>query len=143
MWKVLGVIAVLSAGAPASPPPTASADAASHGLYVALRVCSACHKVAMPGAGPDVIAPSFAVIHARHDAEDLRRLLQQISTEGHRDMPPIPMSAQEADDVAAYIATVPPSPPALAPRGDRRRAPGEVHPIAFSSPPNHAQRRSQ
>ncbi len=134
MWQVLGAVAVLTAGAPQSPSPMMSEDSATHGLYVALRVCSACHKVALPGTGPDRIAPSFAVIHARHDAKGLYQLLQQISTDGHREMPPMPMSAQEIEDVAAYIATVPPSPPAVAPRRGRRREPATARPIAISSP---------
>jgi mono/diheme cytochrome c family protein len=106
MWRVLGAIAVLSAGAQTAPP---SADAASRGLYVALRVCSACHKVAYPGVGPDSAAPSFAAIHARHDPASLHRLLVEIANAGHQAMPPIPMSSAEIEDVAAYIASVPPS----------------------------------
>src|SRR5471032_2427183 len=65
MLLVLSAIAALGASPQTTPP---SADAASRGLYVALRVCSACHKVAFPGVGPDSAAPSFAAIHARHDA---------------------------------------------------------------------------
>lgn len=114
MWRVLGMVAVLSAGAPTSPPaasaPAASTDAASRGLYVALRVCAACHKVAYPGAGPDSGAPSFAAIHSRHDPAELHRLLVEISRQGHHAMPPIPMSRQEIEDVAAYIAAVAPAP---------------------------------
>src|SRR5471032_3010799 len=111
MLLVLSAIAALGASPQTTPP---SADAASRGLYVALRVCSACHKVAFPGVGPDSAAPSFAAIHARHDAEGLHSLLVEISSAGHQEMPPIPMSPAEIEDVAAYIATVPPAPPAVA-----------------------------
>ncbi|HEX2817491.1 MAG TPA: cytochrome c [Phenylobacterium sp.] len=131
MWRILGAIAALSAGAQTAPSPAASPDPASRGLYVALRVCSACHKVAFPGVGPDSAAPSFAAIHARHDAEGLHSLLVEISSAGHQEMPPIPMSPAEIEDVAAYIATVPPAPPAVAPHRDRRRGPASVRRIAI------------
>jgi mono/diheme cytochrome c family protein len=121
MWQVLGAIAVLSAGAQTSPAPTDAGDSASRGLYVALRVCSACHKVAFPGVGPDLAAPSFASIHARYDPDGLRRMLADISRTGHRMMPPIPLSSREIEDVAAYIATVPPESSAAIPRRDGRR----------------------
>lgn len=134
MWQVLGAIAVLSAGAQALPAQTDQADAANRGLYVALRVCSACHKVAYPGVGPDRAAPSFASIHARYDPEGLRRRLEDISRVGHREMPAIPMSSREIDDVVAYIATVPPESSAAAPRRDRRRGPAELRPIPISLP---------
>jgi mono/diheme cytochrome c family protein len=113
MWPILGAIAVLAAGAQTSP--AASDDSSSRGLYVALRVCSACHKVALPGVGPDSAAPSFAAIHARHDAAGLHGLLVEIAGAGHHQMPPIPMSPREIEDVAAYIATVPPPPPGSGP----------------------------
>ena len=134
MWQVLGAIAVLGAGAQAAPPTPPSADAASRGPYVALRVCSACHKVAYPGVGPDSAAPSFAAIHARHDPSSLHSRLVEISISGHQAMPPIPMSPAEIEDVAAYIATVPPFPPAVAPRPQGRRGPIGAHRIALSAP---------
>jgi mono/diheme cytochrome c family protein len=133
MWLVLGVIAVLSAGAQTPPPPTASADSASRGLYVALRVCAACHKVAYPGVGPDSAAPSFAVIRQRHDGADLRRLVEQISRTGHQAMPPIPMSRQEIEDVADYIGAVAPAPAATRPRPDGRESAPPDRRIALST----------
>jgi mono/diheme cytochrome c family protein len=135
MWRTLGAIAVLSAGAQTSPPTAPAADSASRGLYVALRVCSACHKVAYPGVGPDSAAPSFAVIHARHDPASLHRLLVGISSAGHQAMPPIPMSPTEIEDVAAYIASVPPSPPGVAPRPQGRREAPAARRIALFVPP--------
>ena len=139
MWQALGIFMVLGAVAPTSPLTASSRDAATRGLYVALAVCAACHKVALPGAGPDAIAPSFAVIHARYTAADLHRLLQEISADGHREMPPIHMSADEIEDVAAYIATV--TPPTTKPRRDRHQGKVGDHRIAFSTSLGSSMRR--
>ncbi len=136
MWRVLGAIVMLSAGAQTAlpTPPSSDGDGAIRGLYVALRVCSACHKVAYPGVGPDSAAPSFAAIHAGHEPAGLHRLLVEISNAGHQAMPPIPMSPAEIEDVAAYIATVPAPPPSAARRPSGRRERAGVHRIALLAP---------
>ena len=111
MSRVLAAIAAFSIGAgfPAAAAPAgpyAQADSANRGLYVALRVCAACHAVGPLGDGPDDEAPRFATIGRRHDAASLRRRLREISVAGHQDMPPIPLTAREIEDVATYIASV-------------------------------------
>ena len=114
MRRVLSTLALLSiSGALAAPAwgaaPAAGApsDAANRGLYVALRVCAACHAVGPLGTGPDKLAPAFATIRLHHDAPTLRRRLREISSVGHHEMPPIAMTVQEQDDVAAYIEAAP------------------------------------
>jgi cytochrome c len=110
MRRLLSTLALLSIGGGlavpawgATPVAGAPSDAASRGLYVALRVCAACHAVGPLGTGPDTLAPAFATIRLHHDAPTLRRRLQEISTVGHHEMPAIVMTAQEQEDVAAYI----------------------------------------
>jgi mono/diheme cytochrome c family protein len=130
MRRVLAAIAVLSAGvavsaAAAPPAPYAREDSANRGLYVALRVCAACHAVGPLGEGPDGEAPRFATIGRRHDAASLRRRLGEISVSGHQDMPPIPLTAREIEDVATYIQSVAAAPaakPATRPRSRREVA---------------------
>jgi len=117
MRQILMVLAVLSFGGAAAAAPRADAggESATRGLYVALRVCAACHAVATLGAGPDGLAPPFAAIRLRHDKAGLRRRLGEISTSGHQEMPPIPLTAREIEDVATYIETVVPTPAAATP----------------------------
>jgi len=114
MRRILTMLVALGMGgaAVAAPRPDTDGGSASRGLYVALRVCAACHAVGTLGAGPDSEAPPFATIRLRHDKAGLRRRLGEISTSGHRDMPPIPMTPREIEDVASYIETVAPTPAA-------------------------------
>lgn len=121
MWRVMAMIAVLctSLAAPATgraSKPLTDDDSVTRGLYVALRICAACHAVGPLGAGPDSEAPAFGTIRSRHDPAGLARLLTSISAAGHKEIPPISMSPQEIRDVAAYIESVPPPSVALPPR---------------------------
>jgi len=112
---LLGMLTALSLGgaANAGPPADTRVAPATRGLFVALRVCAACHAVGPLGAGPDREAPSFVTIRLRHDPASLRRRLAEISTSGHQQMPPIPLTAREIEDVASYIETVLPAPAPL------------------------------
>lgn len=114
MRSILITIALLSAasGVQAARYPTtfAAEDSANRGLYVALRICAACHAVGPLGHGPDGAAPSFATLQQRFDGPALRRRLADISTSGHELMPPIAMTPREIEDVATYIASVGPPP---------------------------------
>lgn len=111
MRRVLAAMAAICTGvclpaAACAADPYAQVDSANRGLYVALRVCSACHAVGPLGEGPDGEAPRFAVIGRRHTAAGLRRLLGEISVKGHQQMPAIPLTAREIEDVVTYIASV-------------------------------------
>lgn len=117
MRQILLMLLALSLGGPAMAAPGRDSqnDSATRGLFVALRVCSACHAVATLGAGPDNEAPPFAMIRMRHNPGSLRRRLGEISTSGHGDMPPIPLTPKQIEDVANYIETVGSSPAARPP----------------------------
>lgn len=93
------------------PSTVASAPSASanRGLFLALHTCAACHAVGSRGASPDGVAPTFPVIRLRYNEISLERRLVSISKNGHVEMPPISMSAEEIRDIIAYIETVGPT----------------------------------
>jgi mono/diheme cytochrome c family protein len=140
------LIAAASGPARAATPAQPNADAAMRGLYVALRVCAACHAVDTFGKGPDGEAPSFAVIRLRHNRASLRRRLQEIAAVGHQQMPAIPLTRSEIEDVASYIETVgappgaePPSRSVVAtppPPGKGRLTKIKARPRGDGSPPH-------
>jgi len=95
----------VTAGTPAAAAATPHGSA-DRGLYVALRVCAACHAVSAYGLSPDVNAPSFAAIRQHPSHRPLAPHLEVILEAGHGDMPPISLSPREIADVAAYIESV-------------------------------------
>jgi cytochrome c len=85
-------------------------SAVDRGRFVALRSCAGCHAVGGTDISPNHIAPPFSLIRMKHDEAGLRRLLADISRNGHYEMPPIYMTEDEIRDVSAYIQTVEPEP---------------------------------
>lgn len=122
MRSILAAAILIGAASAAFATPQSTAshtdqDSANRGLYVALRVCAACHAVGSLGHGPDGAAPTFAALGERFGAKALRRRLWEISASGHELMPAIPLTAREIEDVATYIASVaPPRRPPNLPR---------------------------
>ncbi len=78
-------------------PGMAAGDAAD-GRATAQRWCANCHAAEPTGRGADV-APSFATIAQRRDAEYLRGFLSR----PHPPMPPFELSRQDIDDLVAFI----------------------------------------
>ena len=94
----------------ASPPPARSTATASsdRGRFFVLRSCAGCHAVGPLGSNPNNAAPSFGAVRLRYNAPSLQRRLNEISRNGHIEMPPIYMSDDEIGDIVAYIETVEP-----------------------------------
>jgi len=65
LMTATAVLALGAAGlSAAAPRPDPQGDSATRGLYVALRVCAACHAVAARGSGADDEAPTEARLAA-------------------------------------------------------------------------------
>jgi mono/diheme cytochrome c family protein len=58
------------------------------------------------GESPNASAPTFGSIRLRYSALSLPRRLQEISKDGHFEMPPIYMTPDEIRDITAYVETV-------------------------------------
>lgn len=115
----LGGCAVLGAQHEAAPTP------AGRGHEVALRLCAACHAVEPGGVSPQPRAPAFASREMQHTA-GLDGRVEVLTRQGHYGMAPVALSAQQVDDVVAYVESL-----GERDAGSRGRA----------EPPSHAQDR--
>jgi mono/diheme cytochrome c family protein len=83
--------------------PGYAADAA-HGLTLAKRWCAACHVVSSDQTEANADAPPFATIaRSRHFSA---QALAYFLLDPHPKMPDLPVSRFQADDIAAYIASL-------------------------------------
>ena len=81
----------------------APATAADRGEQFAWRACAGCHAVGPDGDSRNSNAPRFRELATRYNALQLERRMAEISRDGHYEMPPVFISADEARDIAAYI----------------------------------------
>ena len=117
---VPNLILLLGACAAIAPAPLTTLQASTdRGRFYALRSCAGCHSVGSRGLGPDGHAPAFRNLDNRVAPGELPRRLGELSSGGHREMPPIYMSPDEIQDLAAYIVTL--KPRALAGRPGKGR----------------------
>jgi hypothetical protein len=72
------------------------------------------------GDSPNAHAPVFRRLDERVAASELRRRLGELSSGGHREMPPIFMSPDEIRDLVAYVGTLERETPAAMPGKGRR-----------------------
>jgi mono/diheme cytochrome c family protein len=84
-------------------PPAGAADAAKGG-EIAKRWCTACHLVSADQERAPTVAPPFGTI-AKRPGFDVRQLQQSLQAP-HPQMPARGLSREEAEDIAAYIATL-------------------------------------
>ena len=96
---------------------------ADRGRFYAQRSCAGCHAVGALGESPNGSAPTFGAIRLRYNALSLPRRLAEISKNGHYEMPPIYMTPDEIQDIAAYVETLDASEGAVAlPNGQQAQA---------------------
>lgn len=76
-----------------------------HGRYLAQRTCVACHIVGEDRRAEFADAPPFEVIVRKYRCEPARLLGALLDPHPKMNMP---LGAQEADDIAAYLLTLPP-----------------------------------
>jgi mono/diheme cytochrome c family protein len=84
--------------------PAAFAADAANGAELARRWCAACHLVAPDQERVPTVAPPFATIGKRPGFN--ARALAQSMLAPHPQMPDRGLSRDEAEDIAAYIATL-------------------------------------
>jgi mono/diheme cytochrome c family protein len=89
--------------APAAQPP-----AVQSGEKIAQARCASCHAIGLKARSPKVNAPTFDDIRLEYNAPYLEKKLADIAKRGHRGMPAIPISPQEASDIAAYVESLRP-----------------------------------
>lgn len=79
------------------------APRADQGRLLAQRACAGCHGISPTARSPDKRAPNFDDIRVGYAQGDLRAALASISANGHVQMPPIYMTPDEIELLAAYI----------------------------------------
>jgi cytochrome c len=107
--------AALSACANA-PAPGPADEAAVRGRDEAVSQCAGCHNIGLKGASTYPAAPPFRTLRGRWSGESLQVRLGRLPLHRGYDMPMHPLTAREADDIAAFITALragkpPPGPP--------------------------------
>lgn len=101
---VIGLLATALLAASASR--AASLPATEPGARIAEQDCSTCHAVGLHGASRNGAAPPFRDLRLRYNTLSLERELARISTQGHLDMRPHPISDSDIASLAAYIQSL-------------------------------------
>ncbi|CAN7334109.1 c-type cytochrome [Phenylobacterium sp. LjRoot219] len=102
----LAVILVLAVAATACASAGEGPAATDRGERFARRACAGCHAIGPTGASPYDPAPPFRTLAARLPGPALQARLSAIALRGHGQMPPIYMTPDEIDAVAAYVRAV-------------------------------------
>jgi len=95
----LGGCAILDVQRQGAPTPS------ERGHAVARRLCAACHAVEPGGVSPRPQAVGFASREMQHMA-GLEGRVAALARQGHYGMPPVALSAGQADDIVAYIGSL-------------------------------------
>ena len=112
MRTVLLLCSALASGACAGPgEPTAvvqpavreEASPAERGRVLVEANCASCHAVAKSDAGTAKGAIAFRELHKKYPVEHLQEALGEGMSVGHPAMPEFKMSAQQVQDVIAYL----------------------------------------
>lgn len=91
------------AGIPPLPQLTA---AQQRGHDVAVRRCSGCHTVGLDDGGAGE-GPSFSKLARRYNPISLERRFAEVSQHGFDRMPPVEFTRSEAEDLIAYVNSLP------------------------------------
>ncbi len=76
------------------------------GRMIAERLCGACHATGPDGASPHPAAPPFRVFASRMELDDIQQHLQEGIVAGHRDMPFVRLSRQDARAMRSYLRSL-------------------------------------
>jgi mono/diheme cytochrome c family protein len=100
------IIALVASGAAAAERP--SDPSVERGRDIAARQCAECHALRHGRDSPDGDAPTFPVLRLRYNELSLERRLAGIPWGDHAGMPPIGLTRQDRQDLAAFIESLPP-----------------------------------
>ncbi|MDO8911859.1 MAG: cytochrome c [Phenylobacterium sp.] len=105
VWSLCASLLLLAACGGANVPLTSAADvAAERGRGLAEVRCGGCHGLGLDGESPRSAA--FRDMRRGMTALSFRRRMADIAEGRHYDMPRIKLTANEADDIAAYIESL-------------------------------------
>lgn len=90
----------------ASLSPAAAQELAARGHALLAEMCASCHAVEKSGASPNPAAPAFRTITRRMDVDDLYDKLREGLSSGHRDMPSVRFTREDARAVRAYLRSI-------------------------------------
>jgi mono/diheme cytochrome c family protein len=116
------LVAAFAATSPVAADPAPAPDP-DHGEILAKRWCAACHLVGADQKQATTDAPPFTALAKRPDFDAAK--IAFFLLDPHPKMPNMALSRAEANDLAAYIATLSerrPDHPPSAPAPSRRRA---------------------
>jgi mono/diheme cytochrome c family protein len=69
-------------------------------------MCASCHAIEKTGTSPHPGAPPFRIISRRLDIDDLYEKLREGLSSGHRDMPTVRFTHEDARGVRAYLRAI-------------------------------------
>lgn len=101
-----GCVGVPGPGATVAAPLAGLSPAQQRGRDFAVRRCSGCHTVG-PDDGGAGDGPSFRSLASRYNPISLERRFAAVSAHGFDRMPPVEFTRAEAEDLIAYLATLP------------------------------------
>ena len=84
----------------------------ARGEFLARENCSTCHAVGPVGVSPYPLAPPFRTLPKKYDVEGLAEALAEgivVGNTGARQMPMFVLSADEIDDLIAYLKSLVPA----------------------------------
>ncbi|MDO8322474.1 MAG: c-type cytochrome [Phenylobacterium sp.] len=106
-WTLCIPLLLLTACGGANVPLTSAADvAAERGRDLAELRCGGCHGLGLYGESPRSPSTAFRDMRRGMTALSFRRRMEDIAEGRHYDMPRIGLTANEADDIAAYIESL-------------------------------------
>ena len=117
---MLGTALLLAGCASPSPPETADELAAERGRDLAVAQCAGCHSIGLKGASGYRAAPALRTLRGHWTGVALQLRLEHSPIHASADMPARRLTPAQADDLAAFIASVragrpPPGAPLRAP----------------------------
>jgi tetratricopeptide (TPR) repeat protein len=95
------------------------------------RNCAGCHATGQTGKSPNIKAPEFRSLHARHSNLALREPLSRGIAAPHDEMPRFALSGPEIDNIVAYINDLS---PVAAGRREGRSPTSATEPIDADEP---------
>jgi mono/diheme cytochrome c family protein len=103
-----GAVAAATLAGCASLPPAASGPAIE-GREFAARACAGCHAIGPAGESPNGRAPPFRALARQRSDAALRAAIDEISRDGHVEMPPIYVTPAEREALVAYLRRLRPA----------------------------------